>query len=97
MKPVKTIRRETGLIEAICEHGVGHPLYASVDWMDLVGSVGARGSWGMHGCCGCCMDDEWQITTLQESVKIANRIIIDHKNALELERARVSELEDEQL
>jgi hypothetical protein len=91
MKPVKTIRRETSLIEAVCEHGCGHPVYGSVDWMHR---VTGQESWDIHGCDGCCSDPEWQIATLQESVEIANRIILDHKNALQLEYARASELED---
>lgn len=32
----KTIRRETGLIEHICEHGVGHPNAGSVQYMEYV-------------------------------------------------------------
>lgn len=79
-KPVKTIRRETGLIEGVCEHGCGHPLFGSIDWMDKNGPKGAKGTWGIHGCDGCCDNAEWQISTLEESVRIANDIIIQHKH-----------------
>lgn len=91
MKPIKTIRRETKLIEHICEHGIGHPAYGSVDWMYRTTK---DSTWDIHGCDGCCGDTEWQIYSLQESVRIANQIILDHKNALTLERAKVSDLED---
>ncbi len=48
------LRRETGLVEGICEHGVGHPLPGSVEWMDAHAHPGAKGTWGVHGCDGCC-------------------------------------------
>lgn len=45
--------RETGLIEAVCEHGVGHPLPASARAIEA--ELGhAPGTWGVHGCDGCC-------------------------------------------
>ena len=46
--------RETGLVERICEHGVGHPDPDSAAYFNEYGHVGARGSWGVHGCDGCC-------------------------------------------
>ena len=48
------LRRETYLLEVICEHGVGHPVPGSVSHMDRHGPPGARGTWGVHGCDGCC-------------------------------------------
>lgn len=48
------ITRETGLIEDICSHGVGHPnddfikTVPEKDWF----------SWSVHGCCGCCIGQE---------------------------------------
>ena len=47
-------RRETGLLEARCAHGIGHPIPESCEWLDAFGSEGAVGSWGVHGCDGCC-------------------------------------------
>lgn len=47
-------RRDTRLIEAVCVHGVCHPIAESVAWMDLHGPAGAVGTWGVHGCDGCC-------------------------------------------
>lgn len=39
--------RETGLLEDICKHGVGHP---NEDWlMDH-----HENHWAIHGCDGCC-------------------------------------------
>ncbi len=42
--------RETGLIERICPHGIGHPDPDSIGWMDRHGRPG----YGVHGCDGCC-------------------------------------------
>ena len=53
-------RRETGLLEHTCPHGIGHPNYYSVarlhsyefdrgDETPLEAS-----SWWIHGCDGCC-------------------------------------------
>jgi len=55
-------RRETGLLEAICPHGIGHPIPESTLHMDTHGPSGAKGTWGVHGCDGCCVElknDEW--------------------------------------
>jgi len=46
--------RETGLVERICEHGVGHPDPDSMRYLNKHSAPGARGAWGVHGCCGCC-------------------------------------------
>lgn len=40
--------RENGVIEDICEHGVGHP---NREWLDKVGFKHIN---GIHGCDGCC-------------------------------------------
>lgn len=50
-------RRETGLIEHGCEHGVGHPNVAStyrMDYLDTILGFDSKGTWGVHGCDGCC-------------------------------------------
>lgn len=40
-------RRDRGIMERICPHGVGHPdpdcIYAQAEW-------------GIHGCDGCCSE-----------------------------------------
>ena len=65
------LRRETGLVELVCEHGVGHPAYGSVHWMKLNG----HDSMGVHGCDGCCKSTEWMLADLRDGVEIANEII----------------------
>lgn len=42
--------RESGLIERMCKHGVGHPDPDSVTWFQRHGLEG----FGIHGCDGCC-------------------------------------------
>ena len=73
-----TIRRETGLIEHVCEHGVGHPAIGSVIWMRLNGMEGYE----VHGCCGCCQSKEWQEEDMREGLEIANRIILEQKKLI---------------
>lgn len=55
----KTTRRESGLIEHICEHLVGHPNAGSIERMDDLGGKGNSGSWGVHGCDGCCHSNDF--------------------------------------
>ena len=40
--------RETGLLEDVCEHGVGHPN------QDFLKKEGWPDVWSVHGCDGCC-------------------------------------------
>lgn len=49
----RILRRETGLMEFICTHGVGHP---SKDSARVIAKrYGHEASvWEDHGCCGCC-------------------------------------------
>ena len=44
------IIRASGLVEDICEHGVGHPNAVYLEEHDPDGSK----MLGVHGCCGCC-------------------------------------------
>lgn len=69
------IRRESGLVELVCEHGVGHPAYGSVDYM-------GDDSYGIHGCCGCCTSPEWKLADAQQGVKIANHIIKSYQKII---------------
>lgn len=39
-----------GLVERLCEHGVGHPDPDSVAYYDSIGKTGM----GIHGCDTCC-------------------------------------------
>lgn len=43
-------RQDSGLLERICAHGVGHPDFDSTQWLESVG----RDSQSSHGCDGCC-------------------------------------------
>lgn len=47
---IQQIRRASGLVEDICEHGVGHPNKDSLAEMESNGYHGFE----VHGCCGCC-------------------------------------------
>lgn len=44
------IVRTSGLVEDVCEHGVGHPNAAYLRIHDHDGMK----MLGVHGCCGCC-------------------------------------------
>lgn len=43
--------RATGLVEDICEHGVGHP---NIEWLKEHDPDGKLG-FSVHGCDGCCL------------------------------------------
>lgn len=45
--------RETGLVERMCPHGVGHPDPDSAWWLERHLDH-EQGTWGIHGCDGCC-------------------------------------------
>lgn len=56
---VQQITRETGLLEDICEHGVGHP---NLQWIREYRERDPKPkdakSIGVHGCDGCCYKGE---------------------------------------
>lgn len=87
-----TIRRETGLIEHLCEHGVGHPSYGSMDWME---KVTGDDSWGVHGCDGCCNKPDWILEDLMQAVQVSNSVILDQHEVIKelVEDLRSSEAE----
>lgn len=43
--------RASGLVEDICEHGIGHP---NVEWLKEHDPDGTFG-FAVHGCDGCCV------------------------------------------
>ena len=50
---VRQLVRETGLLEDICKHGVGHP---NKDWLKHRWKVAPDEKyWEVHGCDGCCL------------------------------------------
>jgi len=65
-----THRRETGLIEHTCFHGIGHPSPGSILWME---EATGETSWGIHGCDGCCADPTFP--SYKASLVIAHAII----------------------
>ena len=48
---VRQLVRETGLVEDVCEHGVGHP---NAEWLAMRNARSERRIAGVHGCDGCC-------------------------------------------
>ncbi|MAF24395.1 hypothetical protein CL634_02250 [bacterium] len=49
---VSQLTRSTGLVEDVCEHGIGHP---NRDWIVRRKFSRPKESyWGTHGCDGCC-------------------------------------------
>jgi hypothetical protein len=46
-------RDDRGMMERICEHGVGHP---DPDDLAFKRRHNLGDSEGIHGCCGCCSD-----------------------------------------
>ena len=69
----ETIRREGGLIEHVCKHGVGHPCGPSVHWLSI---HGMGESFGVHGCDGCCSKPEWVLQDWIDGCKIANILLM---------------------
>ena len=49
----KKLTRSSGLVEYVCEHGVGHPDYQSAKVI-AKRFKGTIKTWLVHGCCGCC-------------------------------------------
>ena len=57
MKWTKNIRG-SGLLEWVCEHGVGHPDFESAKL--VAKSYGHPvGTWLVHGCDGCCNREDF--------------------------------------
>lgn len=52
----QNFRPDRGIMERICEHGVGHPDPDDLDWRPETsdGRVEGRDTAGIHGCDGCC-------------------------------------------
>lgn len=47
-------RGDRGLMERICEHGVGHPDQDHLNWLARTYGVHKAYDEGVHGCDGCC-------------------------------------------
>lgn len=44
-------RGDTGVVERICEHGIGHPDPDHIAWRKGTGNLNGL---SVHGCDGCC-------------------------------------------
>jgi hypothetical protein len=47
---VQQLYRESGLLEDVCKHGIGHP---NADWLKENDPKGKK-RFAVHGCDGCC-------------------------------------------
>lgn len=73
-------RRETGLVEHICEHGMGHPNWGSALWCaERYGEADSddvrprtleevHSAWLVHGCDGCCGSEDFPGTPFRSMI-----------------------------
>jgi len=47
---MRTIVRETGLVEQLCSCGIGHPTREGIDYMSK-STCSTKKVWEVHGCC----------------------------------------------
>jgi hypothetical protein len=47
-------RGDRGMMERICEHGIGHPDPDDIAHKRRTYGTKADAAWGVHGCDGCC-------------------------------------------
>jgi predicted house-cleaning noncanonical NTP pyrophosphatase (MazG superfamily) len=47
-------RNDRGLMERMCEHGVGHPDPDDLNYKAMMLGQDTVETEGVHGCCGCC-------------------------------------------
>lgn len=88
-----THRREHGLVEHICQHGVGHPnhgsaLWIAEAWFKKLTEAGDEPELDslyraelIHGCDGCCGRDDFP-GTLFDSLRHAHELIRDRNKAV---------------
>lgn len=55
-------RHDSGILERLCSHGVGHPDPDQAEFWIKTGTH----HYGLHGCCGCC-DPDSQIHTTERT------------------------------
>lgn len=85
-----TVRRENGVIENMCEHGVGHPAFGSADyWWRVSGREDEDNPLHIHGCDGCCRSNEWKIEDLRNGVIIGNKHLVSTQRALKVARSEI--------
>lgn len=72
MKWQRTVRA-SGLIEWVCEHGVGHPDERSAE--KIAKSLGhSKDTWLTHGCDGCCSREDFPGKTNGKTEDSANKM-----------------------
>lgn len=90
----KTLRRETGLIEHVCEHGTGHPNAGSIEFMTyayrmdkddlkIPSTPAAKSTWGIHGCDGCCSRKDFPGTAVGAINHTIKRYVAEKPELLE--------------
>lgn len=91
-----TIRRETGLVEHVCEHNVGHPNHGSALWLaeayeiegdDVFDGYAAR---LIHGCDGCCAREDFP-GTLFESLRHAHNMIRERNTIISNQKRQIDD------
>jgi hypothetical protein len=86
-----TIRRESGLVEHVCKHGLGHPAYASADYMNnSLPEDDSNNPYLVHGCCGCCHSAEWKLADMQQGIKIANSLLKQYQKEIKCLRDQIT-------
>jgi len=96
---LRTIRRESGLVEFVCEHGVGHPVWGSADFLasydrpSVEDRCRKRDSWMSHGCDGCCSNHFEEL--LYQSVEIGNDLLHEWIDVVKDLRDEIADLNRE--
>lgn len=57
-------RWDRGIVERVCEHGIGHPDPDSVSYSTSIGD----GSVAVHGCDGCCAPQDSNCSVCGEQI-----------------------------
>lgn len=54
-------REDRGIMERICEHGIGHPDPDDLAYKEMIlGDHYSAFQFGIHGCDGCCMGEDYE-------------------------------------
>ena len=89
-------RRETGLLEFTCPHGVGHPNLGSAVWVAEAydhPTDEENNPWLIHGCDGCCGHPSYP--TLIDSLVWSHGAIREQNATIERWKSLVEDFMDE--
>lgn len=96
----QTSRRETGLVEHLCAHGVGHPNHGSLLWLaeQRAGTAFTADDLSCdvylaHGCDGCCSREDFP-GTLELALRHAHGIIRERNEQIADLEERIAEAEE---